>query len=41
MEHTASVSDRLVRMPLWLGLEEHQPMVIREALAAMDWAGSA
>lgn len=38
MEHTTNVSDRLVRMPLWLGLEEHQPMVIAEALAAMDWA---
>lgn len=38
MAHTAGVSDRLVRMPLWLGLEEHQAAVISEALAAMDWA---
>ncbi len=37
MDHTRAVSDRLVRMPLWLGLEEQQPAVIAAALAAMDW----
>jgi dTDP-4-amino-4,6-dideoxygalactose transaminase len=38
MEHTSDLSDRLVRMPLWLGLEEHLPRVVAEALSAMDWA---
>jgi dTDP-4-amino-4,6-dideoxygalactose transaminase len=35
MNVTRSISDRLVRLPLWLGLEEHLPRVIEEVLA---WA---
>jgi dTDP-4-amino-4,6-dideoxygalactose transaminase len=37
MEHTAAACDRLVRLPLWLGLEQHMDEVlhdIRLALAA-------
>ena len=33
MNVTRSISDRLVRLPLWLGLEEHLPRVIEEVLA--------
>ena len=32
---TDDVSDRLVRLPLWLGLEEHQDRVIETALDAL------
>jgi dTDP-4-amino-4,6-dideoxygalactose transaminase len=34
MTHTDSISDRLVRLPLWLGLEEHLADVIAEVVAA-------
>jgi len=34
LSQTAELSDRLVRLPLWLGLEEMLPMVISEVLAA-------
>jgi dTDP-4-amino-4,6-dideoxygalactose transaminase len=33
---TANISDRLVRLPLWLGLEEHQKRVIEAAIAILD-----
>jgi dTDP-4-amino-4,6-dideoxygalactose transaminase len=35
---TTDLADRLLRLPLWLGLEEHQPRVIEriaEVLGAM------
>jgi dTDP-4-amino-4,6-dideoxygalactose transaminase len=32
---TDDISDRLVRLPLWLGLEEHLDRVIREVIAAV------
>ena len=35
MTHTDSISDRLVRLPLWLGLEEHLAEVIAEVVAAV------
>jgi dTDP-4-amino-4,6-dideoxygalactose transaminase len=34
MTHTISTGERLVRLPLWLGLEEHLEMVIGEVIAA-------
>jgi dTDP-4-amino-4,6-dideoxygalactose transaminase len=34
MTNTTAASERLVRLPLWLGLEEHLPTVIGEVLAA-------
>jgi len=34
MTNTVGISDRLVRLPLWLGLEEHLAFVIQEAVAA-------
>jgi dTDP-4-amino-4,6-dideoxygalactose transaminase len=34
MEVTRSISDRLVRLPLWLGLEEHLPMIIDAVVAS-------
>ncbi len=34
MTNTTDASERLVRLPLWLGLEEHQDAVIAEAIAA-------
>jgi dTDP-4-amino-4,6-dideoxygalactose transaminase len=34
MTHTVSTGERLVRLPLWLGLEEHLEMVIGEVIAA-------
>lgn len=37
MEHTQSLSDRLVRMPLWLGLEDYLPEVVAAALSGMEW----
>jgi dTDP-4-amino-4,6-dideoxygalactose transaminase len=36
LTNTTTLSERLVRMPLWLGLEEHQQRVIEKALAALD-----
>jgi dTDP-4-amino-4,6-dideoxygalactose transaminase len=35
LTHTMALSDRLVRLPLWLGLEDRQPEVIHKALAAI------
>lgn len=35
MTNTDSISDRLVRLPLWLGLEEHLAEVIAEVVAAI------
>ena len=34
MTHTDFASERLVRLPLWLGLEEHLDVVIEEVIAA-------
>ena len=34
MTHTDFASERLVRLPLWLGLEEHMDLVIAEVIAA-------
>jgi dTDP-4-amino-4,6-dideoxygalactose transaminase len=34
MSNTDSLSDRLLRLPIWLGLEEHQAHVIQEVIAA-------
>ncbi len=34
MTHTVASSDRLVRLPLWLGLEEHLDAVITEVISA-------
>jgi len=39
MTCTTELSDRLVRLPLWLGLEEHQPEVIRRILDVLDTPG--
>jgi dTDP-4-amino-4,6-dideoxygalactose transaminase len=36
---TDSVSDRLVRMPLWIGLEDHIGRVFEAADAALAQAG--
>ncbi|MCK7579221.1 MAG: dTDP-4-amino-4,6-dideoxygalactose transaminase [Chromatiales bacterium] len=36
LPNTESLADRLVRLPLWLGLEEDQPRVIRELLAVIE-----
>ena len=35
LPHTEELSDRLVRLPLWLGLENHQQRVIEKALSAI------
>jgi dTDP-4-amino-4,6-dideoxygalactose transaminase len=35
MSNTINLSDRLVRLPLWVGLEEHQADVIEHILAAI------
>lgn len=35
MTVTNDVADRLVRLPLWLGLEEHQAEVIRQVLVSL------
>ena len=35
MSVTSDLSDRLVRLPLWVGLEDRQPMVIEHVLAAL------
>ncbi len=34
MTNTAAAGDRLVRLPFWLGLEEHLDLVIDEVIAA-------
>ncbi len=36
MTQTESISERLVRLPLWLGLEEQQDAVIAEVIAAAE-----
>jgi dTDP-4-amino-4,6-dideoxygalactose transaminase len=36
MTQTANLSERLVRLPLWLGLEEIQAEVIQQILAALE-----
>ena len=35
MAHTDSLSERLVRLPLWLGLDEHIQVVADEVVAAL------
>jgi dTDP-4-amino-4,6-dideoxygalactose transaminase len=35
MTHTDALSDRLVRLPLWLGLEDHMDRAITEVIAAV------
>jgi dTDP-4-amino-4,6-dideoxygalactose transaminase len=35
MRVTTSVSERLVRLPLWIGLEEHQDYVIDSCRRAL------
>ncbi|MDD5389280.1 MAG: dTDP-4-amino-4,6-dideoxygalactose transaminase [Gallionellaceae bacterium] len=37
LRHTLDISDRLVRLPLWLGLEKYQIEVIRQVIAATEW----
>jgi dTDP-4-amino-4,6-dideoxygalactose transaminase len=39
MTHTVASSDRLVRLPLWLGLEEHLDTVIAEVTAGVGATG--
>jgi dTDP-4-amino-4,6-dideoxygalactose transaminase len=34
MSNTSSLSERLVRLPLWLGLEDQLAFVIQEVIAA-------
>jgi dTDP-4-amino-4,6-dideoxygalactose transaminase len=36
MHNTDSISDRLVRLPLWLGLEDHLATVITAVIAAVE-----
>ncbi len=36
LRHTLELSDRLVRLPLWLGLEEQQDEVIRRVIEAVE-----
>lgn len=36
LRHTRELSDRLVRLPLWVGLEEHQGEVICQVIAAVS-----
>jgi dTDP-4-amino-4,6-dideoxygalactose transaminase len=40
LTNTSAVSERLVRLPLWLGLEESLPEVVREIVSALDSFGS-
>lgn len=40
MHHTDSLSDRLVRLPLWMGLEEHFNEVIFEIGNVLDGVGA-
>lgn len=35
LTHTSDLSQRLVRLPLWAGLEEHQAFVVQQAIAAL------
>jgi dTDP-4-amino-4,6-dideoxygalactose transaminase len=35
MATTEQVSERLVRLPLWLGIEQDQPEIIRQILEAL------
>lgn len=39
MAATLSVADRLVRFPIWLGIEEHLPFVVESALEQIIVAG--
>ena len=41
MTHTEDLSDRLVRLPLWLGLEEHMAVVIERIVDAVETAQKA
>jgi dTDP-4-amino-4,6-dideoxygalactose transaminase len=36
LQYTQTLSDRLVRLPLWVGLEEHQEEVISRIIAAAE-----
>jgi dTDP-4-amino-4,6-dideoxygalactose transaminase len=36
MPHTEALSERLVRLPLWAGLEEHMPLVTMEVINAVE-----
>jgi dTDP-4-amino-4,6-dideoxygalactose transaminase len=36
MQHTETLSERLVRLPLWAGLEEHMPLVTVEVINALE-----
>jgi dTDP-4-amino-4,6-dideoxygalactose transaminase len=38
MTHTDAAGERLVRLPIWLGIEEHQARVIQEVIAALGQA---
>jgi dTDP-4-amino-4,6-dideoxygalactose transaminase len=35
LQHTTPLSERLVRLPLWVGLEEHMPLVTSEIIKAL------
>jgi dTDP-4-amino-4,6-dideoxygalactose transaminase len=41
LTHTSAISDRLVRLPLWLGLEDSLPEVVKEIVSTLDSLGSA
>ncbi|PIV89080.1 MAG: dTDP-4-amino-4,6-dideoxygalactose transaminase, partial [Hydrogenophilales bacterium CG17_big_fil_post_rev_8_21_14_2_50_63_12] len=36
MRHTLELSDRLVRLPLWLGMEDHLEEIIHHVIAAAE-----
>jgi dTDP-4-amino-4,6-dideoxygalactose transaminase len=36
MSNTADLSDRLVRLPLWVGLDEHQADVIQKIMSVLE-----
>jgi dTDP-4-amino-4,6-dideoxygalactose transaminase len=38
---TDAAGDRLVRLPLWLGIEEHQREIVAGVLASIDEAAAA
>ena len=40
LTNTSAIGERLVRLPLWLGLEDSLPEVIREVINAIDGSGS-
>ena len=40
LRHTAETSERLVRLPLWLGLEDEQDRVIEAVLAGIPYQGT-